>query len=261
MNFFTHKKCFYCGSALTVHQQVSGGVCGNPECKREKAIDDAHKVGDNKALQLKRHVAQLFEQFESNQKVDPTVITVLPANVLTMKPVEHARKEKFLQHLNKIGEELANSDLQSMDQSIDQRKSDEKELSVEENQLLGKACATCKGFCCVTAGEANAFLTAKILRRYWRNNPSLSNAELVGLYASYIKPESIEKSCLYHSDTGCCLPRDMRANICNEYLCPELKVLQTELKQSINQNVFAAATQNQKVIRANYYNLDQFINA
>jgi hypothetical protein len=38
--------------------------------------------------------------------------------------------------------------------------------------------------------------------------------------------ESVLDSCVYHSATGCSLPRELRSETCNRHLCGKLKNLQ-----------------------------------
>ncbi len=39
-------------------------------------------------------------------------------------------------------------------------------------------------------------------------------------------------SCVYHTKTGCCLPRTMRSDTCNEFLCDTLIELDRQLNKT-----------------------------
>jgi hypothetical protein len=41
-------------------------------------------------------------------------------------------------------------------------------------------------------------------------------------YLSYLPEKTFKESCVYHTETGCSLPRDMRSHVCNDYLCDTL---------------------------------------
>ncbi|MDH5325468.1 MAG: hypothetical protein OEZ68_15245 [Gammaproteobacteria bacterium] len=259
MELYTSQKCAYCRARLTIHQKVRGGVCASQSCKLEKAKEDARNRRELQAQHLRQRVEQLYQQQSFKAEPDSAAIAVLPANTLQMRPIPDSRKVAFVGYLNMIADELATTDLQKLDEIIDKRVSDYCELFDEERKLLGKACATCRGYCCVTVGEKNAFLDAIIMRRFWRENPQLTTGQLVDLYTGYIASECVEHSCLYHSDLGCRLPRNMRAYICNEYLCPPLLTLRNDLKQLDSQNVFAAATRNQDIVRFAYFDKEQCV--
>ena len=259
MEFYTKQRCSFCATLLTIHQKVRGGVCDNQDCKRKKALDDDKRLREEKDKQLKQQVDELYQKLRSKTGIDNALIAILPANTMGQRPLPKSRKEEMMQHLNSIADELATVDVQTLDRSIENRSSECIELSEGERDLLGKACATCRGYCCVTVGKKNAFLDVKILRRYWRENPNLTIHELVNLYASYIAPESVENSCLFHGERGCRLPRDMRAYICNEYLCPSLITLRNDLEKSKTQNAFGAATQGQQIVRTAYFDTEQLV--
>lgn len=85
-------------------------------------------------------------------------------------------------------------------------------------------CAFCAGKCCFL-GVKNAFIDQETIRRYRSYQPKASPVQIIHAYLSYIPDRSYENSCIYHTQTGCCLPRNMRADICVSWRCVTLNRL------------------------------------
>ena len=52
---------------------------------------------------------------------------------------------------------------------------------------------------------------------------------------SAISDKVYENSCIYHTETGCSLPRELRSNICNNFFCQPIKdYIETAKKNSEN---------------------------
>jgi len=52
---------------------------------------------------------------------------------------------------------------------------------------------------------------------------------------AYTGKKTFVNSCVYHTQTGCCLPRIMRSDTCNEFLCDTL----IELDRLLNKTPMA----------------------
>ena len=87
------------------------------------------------------------------------------------------------------------------------------------------ACASCRGLCC-RHGEPHAFLRPATVRRTLKLHPGWTAAQALEAYLSFIPAESTAGSCIYHGSRGCALPRAMRSDVCNRYLCDDLERLQ-----------------------------------
>jgi hypothetical protein len=86
-------------------------------------------------------------------------------------------------------------------------------------RTLGWACAMCQGLCCNRGGETYAFLSPDELAIQLKASPQLSPDELLAEYFAALPELSMEKSCVYHGEQGCVLPRPRRARLCNSYFC------------------------------------------
>jgi len=110
--------------------------------------------------------------------------------------------------------------------------------------LLGAACATCRGECC-TAGGTHAFLRPDSLvrvRAYLaRDGATVDATQIEAEYARYLPARHYRGSCVYHTPTGCALPRTLRSNLCNRYLCGGLTQLSRALDASQGDAAYVAA--------------------
>lgn len=91
--------------------------------------------------------------------------------------------------------------------------------------LARAACTACRGLCC-KHGEQHAFIRPATLRRYLKQHPGRTPAQALQDYLGRIPAESTFGSCLYHGRQGCTLPRSMRSDVCNRFLCDDLERLQ-----------------------------------
>ncbi len=95
-------------------------------------------------------------------------------------------------------------------------------------EILGASCATCMGECC-NSGGTHAFLQADSITRVRaqleQDGVATTPDSLAALYASYLPAQHYRASCVYHTRGGCALPRAMRSNLCNRYVCGSLSQL------------------------------------
>lgn len=85
-------------------------------------------------------------------------------------------------------------------------------------------CSTCRGACCKW-GEDHAYLTRRVLSRVKAEKGITRDASLLADYLDRV-PETVrEGSCIFHGSRGCALPRSMRSETCNRFLCYPLKEL------------------------------------
>ncbi|HEV3027303.1 MAG TPA: hypothetical protein VG457_06995, partial [Planctomycetota bacterium] len=60
-------------------------------------------------------------------------------------------------------------------------------------------------------------------------HPDETPAQALETYLSYIPAESTAGSCIYHAREGCTLPRGLRSDVCNRFICDDLERLQKEM--------------------------------
>jgi len=140
----------------------------------------------------------------------------LPANEQTTAPLPQTRRETFLVNV-----------AAAIDRALDDPDRpvpESPESPPRRDALIGSACAACRGSCC-THGGNHAYLYPDHFRRLHRDHPGRSRDELVAEYRSYLPAEVYHDSCVYHTTAGCALPRGLRSNLCNTFLCSGLAEL------------------------------------
>ncbi|MGH1340275.1 MAG: hypothetical protein ACRBN8_01895 [Nannocystales bacterium] len=139
-------------------------------------------------------------------------LVVLPAAEVKMVPVTRARKD-----------ELATSIEAEFYARKDRTKVPQTSTPLDDASILA-VCGTCRGACC-KAGEGHAFLTRSVLSRVRVEQRLATDAALLESYLDHVPEVAREGSCIFHGALGCALPRAMRSETCNRFLCFPLKQL------------------------------------
>jgi len=163
---------------------------------------------------------------ELRQQVPGNAVrAVLPANADPVVPQDPSRRAVFVQHLTEILEDAV------LDQARLQADPAEVESGTNErDRLCANVCTACRGSCCRSGGD-QAYLTEETMVRALQAHPDWSQAQILDSYLRCLPGESVLNSCIYHSSTGCGLPRDLRSSTCNRYLCGKLRNLQAGLPE------------------------------
>jgi len=154
------------------------------------------------------------------------VRTVLPANSDPIVPQDPARRALFAQHLAEIAEGAVLDRAQLTSDPFDA----EPATSGRESLSTG-VCSACRGSCCRSGGD-HAYLTEETIVRSLQAHPGRTFAQIMDSYLGCLPAESVLNSCIYHSATGCGLPRDLRSSTCNRYLCGKLRNLKAALPEN-----------------------------
>lgn len=158
--------------------------------------------------QLRTRVAERL-RLAGPEKVD---LVVLPAMTVHMEPVTRARKDQ-----------LAASIEAAFDARIDRTRVPKTPTPLGDASLLA-VCRTCRGACC-KSGETHAYLTRAVLSRVKAEQRIANEASLLESYLDRVPTTARQGSCIYHGSQGCALPRSMRSETCNRFLCYPLKQL------------------------------------
>jgi len=110
--------------------------------------------------------------------------------------------------------------------------------------IIGASCGTCRGECC-TAGGTHGFLHADSIRRVRAqltdDGETVTPESLEARYASYLPARHYRGSCVFHTTAGCHLPRALRSNLCNRYVCGGLAQLTRALVSTGQTSAYVAA--------------------
>jgi hypothetical protein len=212
------KNCRSCGITLTILQRVRG-LCDQPECRRK---DIPYQEQLRRKATLQRIREKLQHAWDQNAP-----IALLPSNTRPLVALPSERIEAHLQYLSRIivqareGKDVEQTaETQASTHGISPLLSDLPALPV--------ACGICGGHCCSTGGDT-AWLEAATIRRLGWHAVGVSDERIVNYYLSFLPDSSYQDSCIYHTEKGCNLPRTIRSNVCNQYLCRGLADLATGL--------------------------------
>lgn len=223
--------CRGCGSALSRIQSIRG-LCDNPECRR-KDVNFQQQHRREATIQIIRN--HIPDSWPANAS-----LVFLPRNTHRLTPISGARVEALRRHLEQIVTVARTLPDQDAD-AVTETSATTNGVDAQQSTLpaLGAACGLCGGHCCATGGNS-AWLEPGTIRRLQWQDLFLSDARIVDHYLGFVPAISYENSCIYHAVDGCCLPRVIRSNVCNQYLCDGLAELANGL--STEPGICVAAT-------------------
>jgi hypothetical protein len=208
------RRCSYC----TREALPSEATCADPRCRRllAQALED-RRASAERRVEVERNLLRHEQELRAQKMLPERVLLArLPANERGVVPLPGERRAAFATNIRAALDRA----LDDPDRPVPESPED----SAAQAPLIRGACSACRGSCCTQGGE-HAFLYPDHFRRFFRNHPERSRDELLADYLSRVPPESVQDSCVYHCETGCALPRELRANLCNSFLCGDLTEL------------------------------------
>jgi hypothetical protein len=113
-----------------------------------------------------------------------------------------------------------------------------------------RLCAQCRGRCCQPGAGWRGFIDLTVLSRWKQEHPSSSLSDAVDAYVAMLPAEHVRGSCLYQTTTGCAMPRERRADICNGFACEALQQVQRVAESVPAAGVVAITFHRDRVERA-----------
>jgi hypothetical protein len=187
-----------------------------------------------------------LQGIENQERYMPAPVPALQ-RALTRLP--DVRRSALIDHLNGLIVDARKEPMVSTDACLSGTENgavaemDALSLSVAEN-----ACGACRGYCCVS-GRNHAYLTVDTINDFWGNYPQLEAHDVRSVFLSHIKDWTFENSCIFHSQNGCSLPRELRATTCNEFECHQLKQLLKRVQKVESHRAFYIAMEKSIVVR------------
>lgn len=233
------RRCFVCGAdqagPLPFPAPMHEGICRRASCQ--------HRMH----LRLREHLSMMARARLSTIEAalgpgDP--IALLPANRWPTRPLSQRRRAAFTAHLEARFEEAV--DATGAVTPVAREMLPIRELAPHEAQLLGQACATCRGACCQRGGT-NAWLTADSVRRALAAT-GLDPRALRAQYLRELPSRHYRGSCVYHTARGCALSPALRADTCHAFLCDGLDSLVTLVRGSRPQAVRLVAAEGSQAV-------------
>lgn len=183
---------------------------------------------------------------------DRVIRAVLPANEISTSKLPDRRRRRLTDHLRELIEGIGTKTGTPHPLDGDARSRPD---AHDASPRLEHACATCRGHCCRTGGE-HAYLDSLVLRRFWSTRPKATGESIVGAYLAALPKRSYAGSCVFHGAAGCALPRSMRADICNDFLCDGAQALKAKLADDPARRAFLVAASHGKPVRATLVEAD-----
>ena len=235
------KICRICSQPLTTHEQFAGNICSHWRC-RWRALDaqlETHR--NDAAVAVGEPAAKSFP------------ISVVPFHTRPTVPVAQAERKELLAFLEELREEVSSRKEATqtvLAQANAEPTVDAEALEVSLATLLGKVCGVCEGFCCRHGAATHAFLDEETLLRFLAEHPGMRSGEAVLAYLQHVPEEHYKGSCIYHTRTGCNLPRDMRARICNAYECRGLTDTREHFAKTRTSRSFVVVRHDNRIMRS-----------
>jgi hypothetical protein len=205
------RACPICGTA----------DCGQVFCREElgSRADRARRESEGK--QAKEEAAAAIDRELRSRRPGEipasAVLVVLPASTRALIPQHPERRTLMRERLTGLVED---ADADPDGPTGDPVAADAPRSSAD--LLTRGACTACQGHCC-RLGEDHAFLRPATLRRFHQAHPEMTAAQVVDAYIARVPAESVVGSCVFQGREGCTLPRSMRSDVCNRYLCEDLE--------------------------------------
>jgi hypothetical protein len=114
----------------------------------------------------------------------------------------------------------------------------------------GRLCGQCRGRCCEHGAGWRAFIDLTVLQRWQEAHPASSFEDAIEAYVAMLPAEHVSGACLYQTATGCAMPRERRADICNGFACPALEQVQRLAETDSARPVLAITFHKDRVVRA-----------
>lgn len=237
---------------LTPHRAATGGasefyaLCDDFECRTLfRQAEEAPGVNFQQTLAWRakarrdhaarvarleaRHEAEALEEdaafrvLARRAAIAPDLQLSLPSGPRRQRRVSQARRRAYAAHLDTAIAAALDPSTPPSEPSPDP------EGGAGGSSLPGRVCGACGGGCCAV-GHDHAFLSAKTIRRVLAAAPGLEPARLRQTYLDHLPERAMQHSCINHAVDGCSLPRSLRSDVCNVYVCTAIRDVEAGLK-------------------------------
>jgi hypothetical protein len=216
------RACVECGAPIDpIQGATTAAVCGRLPCV---VAASASQVDEQRAMDEERvRRARAALEAEGHRPFEVSW-SLVPENRAVPTSLPPGATDDFLAHLRRVTEEA--SDEGSLGDPPPRTGA---HPTAAEASAFARACTACRGWCC-RGGGTHAFLDAASIRRI-RAEEDLDASELEGQYLSRLQPTHLEGGCLFQGQTGCRLPRTLRSDTCNDWLCEDLTATRVDWRE------------------------------
>ena len=244
--------CPVCQTEITRQSVQTHATCGHWRCRLEylRSRRAARSPAYEENLKRRNRISEqataqrdATEGAPANSDSYRTVIT--PANKRPLTPLPRRRKYRFVKRLIRLVDGVWRShSLRDCGASVNNAP------VTPGLSVLNTACANCQGHCC-NRGGTRAFLDEKTIARFM-NRSHANREDVIRAYVRRLPQQSYRDSCVFHSSSGCSLPRDMRSDTCENFICGGLTELTARIELDGEARFFLAAADEQGVVRTRF---------
>jgi hypothetical protein len=226
--------------------QRADRVCAAPGCRRTWFVGRWWEPQRREREALESRARARREQAAPAagvERPDDVPVTITPSFRGALVRLPQRRRRALRAHLARIAAAALERRAGARDSDAAAGRvpaGDRGEASDATGDVLRRACANCRGFCCRTGGE-HAYLSAEDIERQLAAHPEQGADDAVAAYLACVGPVTRVGSCVYHGRAGCTLPRTMRSDTCNRFLCDALLELRREVHAGRPPPAFLAA--------------------
>ena len=257
-------RCCICGTEITRQQARTFQTCTSWKCRceyRGRLRDQAREAEaryEQALTKFRNGLCSTRNQLagacgiEHPERFLPVCVPSYKAELVPMRADRREKLRAFLLALIEDCIREADADPKPHSETPDQAggadSSDHHAASETLAEFLRVACTCCGGHCCTDGGD-QAYFTVDSMRRYIARHPDRSPDAIVDDYLQHVPEETYEASCIYHSATGCSLPRQMRSDLCNSFECYGLTHLRDQVAENAGTGLFIVATNQEQVMQ------------
>jgi hypothetical protein len=247
--------CQICGAELLDARCRLLGVCGAPKCQlawagrlqaRRQAELQLKNQQRYRLAEVHRDREALRLGIDQAQTISPAVV---PANLRKIVSLPARRKRAFRVFLMELVARAAAVRTSSANPSPGETALDSAPSPPALESLLNRGCATCRGRCCNGGGD-HAYLSIETILGYMHKHPKQRPRQVLKAYLSLLPKKSYEDSCVYQTEIGCALPREMRAKISGDFFCEELRHFQRQFYAGGERKIMFYAFEDSRVVRS-----------
>lgn len=253
----TQNQCAICHAPLSPLAARVDKVCASPTCRLKLMAENLREQERKKRETLELQAHALRDRAAPGLGITEPVafpLTVLPSFAAPLTNLPERRRRAFRDHLNRV---LSQATARENREEKEAGPPPRKLLSLPVQTAMGGGCAACKGFCCREGGN-RAYLKVKTLRRYLAAHPQQRPREVLAAYLDRLPKKSMHGSCVFHGREGCTLPREMRSDTCNDYLCDAMEKFRLGKSGTEPIRAFFAAAQKGSIQAASFVGEDGY---
>ncbi len=226
-------RCSSCG-VYTIHQSGTVCLCNDPGCRlvQSMAARAERQRIENEMFREMTVTAEAIRDRLARENGEPEksryAVALIPHISETMALPNNETIAMFCENLDELIRAAIHDPAKESDWPERTRELPDP-AKKSELPVLGQACAACRGKCC-REGSHHAYLGVGNIRDYRTKHPEASGEDIKLAYWSHLPPLSLTGSCVFHTDQGCNLPREMRSEVCNRYICRSLRAIRASFE-------------------------------